>query len=125
MRRFVIVSALTLIGYVNTSCVGVQTARIVSINQVAEMPPFDATIESVEISHPLFLYHCVDIWLRQIDTGRHLDLQICPANDFVLGFAHSLHPAQMYSFPQLFADYANGSSTNFINSTATGATETK
>ena len=114
IRIYVTVLFMALIGFTDTSCVTVERYRTVTMNDVIQMPPFDATAEDIDISHPLFLYHCVDIWLRRSDNGHLLDLQICPANEFIVRFARSLHQGQQYSFPKVFGDYVT-TATNSVN----------
>ncbi len=97
------------VGLLSMSCV---TGHFVTFEEVSKMLPFNATVEYVEISHPLFLYYGVDIWLRKSDGGSRLDLQICPANKFIIGFARSLQRGQCYSFPKIFSDYIINQSTN-------------
>ena len=115
MKSFASLVFMGLLAGGVSSC---RIARQVSLDEVMKMPRFEAVVEDVQIEHPLFLYHGVDIWLTRVDSGKHLDLSICPANDFVLGFARSLHEGTTYSFPDVFGQYVESTPTNTVQSGA-------
>ncbi len=118
LKQIVRLAVACLVASGLSSCGFIQVAHDVSLDEAMKMPPFEATVDNVQISHPWFLYHRVDIWLTRVDSGKHLDLDICPANDFVLGFARSLHEGATYSFPAVFGEYVNSTPTNFTKASA-------
>jgi hypothetical protein len=115
MKFLIMALIVVIIALFNLSCVTIHTGRPVTYDDILKMSPFDATIESVEVSHPFFLYSAVDIWLKKTDGGERLDWSVCPANKYFVGFARSLHKGQSYFFPQVFADYEKSQQTNAVN----------
>jgi hypothetical protein len=106
---------VVIIALFNTSCFTFRTARPVTLEEIYKMPPFDATVETIDISHPFIFMTEVDLWLRKAGGGDRLYLQFAPANKFIVDFARTLHEGQRYSFPQVFEDYNNSQSTNAVN----------
>jgi hypothetical protein len=96
----------------NTSCVTVRTGRDVTLEDISKMPPFDATVESIDIYHPFWVGTSVYIYLRKADGGYRLYLQIPSANKFTVNFVQTLHVGQRYTFPKIFADYYINTQTN-------------
>jgi hypothetical protein len=96
---------LAITALFNTSCVSVRAYRVVSIDDVVKMPAFDATVESIDISHPYVFWTAVDINLRKADGGYRMCIQTFPANKEVINFARSLHEGQKYAFPTVILDH--------------------
>lgn len=87
--------------------------REVSYEQMLNMPPFTAKVETITIDHPFFLRPVsVHLWLKKPDTAWRLDVRAYPASQTVIGFAHSLQVGQSYIFPQAYFEYLNGKDTN-------------
>jgi hypothetical protein len=103
-----------IIALLNLSCITVRNYQPVSLVEVLKMPPFKATVETIEIDHPFIFMDQVQLWLRKADGGHRLYLQFAPANKFDMDFAHTLHEGQSYIFPQVIVDFYNSQTTNKV-----------
>jgi hypothetical protein len=109
-----VVLFVVIIGLFNTSCV---MYRDVTANQISKMPPFDATVVEVDMSHSKVFGDRVGIYLKKAD-GHQIAMTYSPANAYIVNFARFLVVGHRYSFPQVFADYENNLQTNRPPNTA-------
>jgi hypothetical protein len=88
----------------------------VKFEEISQMHPFRATVESITVDHPFFVWGTsVDIWLRKPDSKKCLVLSYYPANAFVVGFARSLREGMNYEFPKVFGDYVESQKASETN----------
>jgi len=96
----------------------ISVSRDINFEELSQMPPFRATVQSINIGHPFFILGTsVDIFLWKSDSKTSLVLSRYPASDFIVGFARSLHERMNYEFPKVLGDYVKSqkaSETNFL-----------
>ena len=93
--------------------------RDVSFEKLLEMSPFNATVEVIIFDHPFFMHDTsVEIHLKKPDAAMRLILQSYPANQTIIGFAHSLQEGKGYTFPEVFVEYVNSQTNKPPNTTA-------
>jgi len=98
---------VVMVGLFCTSCVSVRSHPQVAPKETCTMPPFDATVEHVFISHPFFVQTEISIILRKAQGGNRISLHYYPATKYGIDFAHFLKVGQRYSFPQVWLDFDN------------------
>jgi len=107
---------LVMVGLFCTSCISIRPHPQVTPEEMCKMPPFDATVENVYISHPVFLHTEISIILRKAEGGYRMSYHIFPATQYGIDFAHFLKVGQRYSFPQVWLDFddINSQQTNTV-----------
>ena len=80
--------------------------RNISFEQMSKMPPFTATVESIDFDHPFFTSKTsVDLWLLKSDGPECLVAHSYPADKTTVSFVRNLEKGREYVFPQAYLDY--------------------
>lgn len=87
--------------------------RKISFEEMSHMPPFTATVKSVDFDHPFFgSKTSVDLWLLKSGGQECLVAHSYPADKITLAFVHSLEKERTYDFPGVYLDYVKIQGTN-------------
>ena len=85
-----------------------------ALEEFCKIPPFEATVEMIDVSYSAFFTRSVDIYLRKVDSGERLVLSFVLAKKSAVKFAHSLCEGKHYTFPQVYVDYVKGQPANNV-----------
>jgi len=85
-----------------------------ALGEFCKMPPFEATVEMIDVSFSALFTRNVDIYLRKVDSGERLDLSFVLAKKSAVKFARSLCEGKHYTFPQVYVDYIKGQQANTV-----------
>lgn len=85
--------------------------KIVSVDDILKMQPFDAIVERVSIERHWFFKPDVNIDLKRSDNAKRLELCIQDANELELKFADGFQQGNSYSFPKVITDFLGAQNT--------------
>jgi hypothetical protein len=79
--------------------------KSVSLVDVLNMQPFEATVEDVSIEHYWFFKPDVSINLKRNDNAKRLSIEIIGATELGLKLADEFHQGSSYAFPKVITDF--------------------